>query len=245
MNLFVRFNIALILLLGSGMAVISHFIKEQTDENALQSVTHEAQLLLDQVVALRKYTVSEISPLLRDGDSDSDFHAQSVPAYAATQVGNLFKQTRPQYNYKEAVFNPTNPRDNAAPWEEKIINKFINDESLNKLVGKRIIKRTKVLYIAQPIKITDPRCLVCHSVPEAAPSSMVEKYGKVRGYGWKLNETVGIQMMTVPFTLTDEVAQKTFYKLTIVLALVFISLLALLNILFYFLVLLPNKKASN
>ena len=242
MGLLVKFNVVLIILFCSGVGFIAHHVKGLTDKNALQSVTHEAQLLLEQMIALRKYTVSEISPLLRAGGYEDSFHAQSVPAYAATQVANLFKENRSEYNYKEAVFNPTNPRDNAAPWEEKIINRFIEDESLTKLVGKRLINRTKVLYIAQPIKINNAGCLVCHSVPEAAPESMIEQYGKRRGFGWKLGEIVGIQMMTVPFTLPDEVANKTFKEILIILVGVFIFLLLALNALFYALVVSPKEK---
>jgi len=242
MKLLIKFNIALIVLFAVSTAFFAYFIKHQTAENALESVTHEAQLLLDQVIAIRKYTVKEVSPLLRDGDPDSDFHAQTVPAYAATQVSNFFKEPRPEYNYKEAVFNPTNPRDNAAPWEERIINKFIQDESLTKLVGKRRINRSKVLYIAQPIKISNPACLACHSVPEAAPPAMVEKYGSNRGYGWKLNEIVGIQMLTVPFTLPDEIAARTFKELLLLIGAIFIALLIFLNIFFYAIVIVPNKK---
>jgi len=242
MKLLIKFNVFLIALFGISAAVFAYFVKHQTANVALQNVTHEAQLLLDQVIALRKYTVSEVSPLLRSDDLDGDFHAQSVPAYAATQVSNFFKEIRPEYNYKEAVFNPTNPRDNAAPWEEKIINQFINDESLDKLVGKRRINRSKVLYIAQPIKITDAACLVCHSVPEAAPPAMIEQYGPKRGFGWQLNEIIGIQMITVPFTLPDEIAAKTFKELMILVSVIFIVLLMLLNILFHVIVISPSRK---
>ena len=241
MKFIVKFNLALIALLAVGVSGVAYHFKTVTAENALESVTHEAQLLLEQIIALRKYTVKEISPLLRSGGYEGEFHAQSVPAYAATQVGNLFKENRPEYNYKEAVFNPTNPRDNAAPWEEKVINRFIEDESLDKYVGKRIINRTKVLYIAKPIKITNPACLACHSVPEAAPKSMVEKYGKKRGFGWKLGEVVGIQMMTVPFTLPDELVAKTFKSVLIVLGAVFIFLLIGLNMLIHFFVVVPER----
>ena len=71
---------------------------------------------------------------------------------------------------------------------------------------------------------------------------MVEQYGKRRGFGWKLGEIVGIQMMTVPFTLPDEVANKTFKEILIILVGVFIFLLLALNALFYLLVVSPKGK---
>jgi len=244
-KLLIKFNLVLLVLFAIGLAAVGYHANNLTRENALQNVTNQAQILLEQAIAVRRYTVDEISPLLRRDQYDSDeFHAQSVPAYAATQVVNLFKQNRPEYNYKEAVFNPTNPRDNAAPWEENIIQKFIDDESLEKFVGKRIIDRVKTLYIAQPIKITNPKCLVCHSVPSAAPPAMIEKYGSKRGFGWKLGEIIGVQMITVPFTLPEKIADKTFKELLTSLSLVFAGLLLVINLLLIFFVVLPEKERA-
>ena len=39
------------------------------------------------------------------------FLPQSLPAYAATEIFSTLRQQHPEYSYKEAVLNPTNPRD--------------------------------------------------------------------------------------------------------------------------------------
>jgi HAMP domain-containing protein len=57
-----------------------------------------------------------------------------------------------------------------------------------------------LFYIARPITITQESCLRCHSTPEAAPKSMIATYGKENGFGWKLNEIVGTQIISVPST---------------------------------------------
>jgi len=54
-------------------------------------------------------------------------------------VSNIFREKRPEYRYKEAVFNPTDIRDNAAPWEEKVIDQFIDNPELDKIVGSRFV----------------------------------------------------------------------------------------------------------
>ena len=141
-----------------------------TEDNALQQVTDQAELIMQEALAVRSYTVNEIRPLLNQ-NNDGKFHPQTVPAYAATQTASLLRQSRPNYGYKEAVFNPTNPRDKATPAEEQIIKQFIADPDLAKLIGSQEVNGVKKLYISYPIRIINPKCLACHSTPEAAPAS--------------------------------------------------------------------------
>ena len=58
----------------------------------------------------------------------------------------------------------------------------------------------KVFYLAQPIRIEDAECLTCHSSPDRAPRAMLAKFGAVDGFGWKLHDTVGMEILTVPLT---------------------------------------------
>lgn len=211
------------------LGVAGWYNYELSEENAVRQVTEQAEILLDQINALRSYTVTEVRPLSeRRGEQGAEFHPQSVPAYAATQVAHLFAKSRPEYSYKEAVFNPTNPRDKAAPWEGEIIREFITDPEKTKIIGNRFVDFKKSLYIAKPIRITNAACLECHSTPEAAPAAMIKKYGDKNGFGWNLNEVVGTQMIIVPFTLPDELAGKTMNAfIATTLGLLLIVLLAL------------------
>ena len=122
-----------------------------TEDNALQQVTDQAELIMQEALAVRSYTVNEIRPLLnQNSDSDGKFHPQTVPAYSATQTANLLRQSRPNYSYKEAVFNPTNLRDKATPAEEQIIRQFIADPELTKLIGSQEVNGIKTLYTRPP-----------------------------------------------------------------------------------------------
>ncbi len=56
----------------------------------------------------------------------------------------------------------------------------------------------RVYYIARPMIIKTAACLDCHTTPELAPPRQVELYGKTGGYGWKMNEVVAAQMVSVP-----------------------------------------------
>jgi protein-histidine pros-kinase len=214
-----------------------------TEDNALQQVTDQAELIVQEALAVRSYTVNEIRPLLNQ-INDGQFHPQTVPAYSATQIGNLLRQSRPNYSYKEAVFNPTNPRDKATPAEEEIIRQFIADPDLTKLVGSQEVNGIKTLRISYPIRIINPKCLTCHSTPEAAPAAMRVIYGDSGGFGWKLNEVVGTQTVVVPYTLPAELARKTFFSFLISLAVIFLLLFFVINITIRKLVLKPVSRLT-
>lgn len=238
MNLATKFNIILVITFSIGLAIGAFYSYQLTEDNALQQVTDQAELIMQEALAVRSYTVNEIRPLLNK-NNDGEFHRQTVPAYSATQTANIVRKTRPNYIYKEAVFNPTNPRDKASKQEEAIINQFIADPELKKLVGNYSNRSTKSLYIAYPIKITNPNCLSCHSTPEAAPAAMRAIYGDQSGFGWKLNEIVGTQMVVVPYTLPAELAQKTFYSFVASLILLFLVLFIVINVMIRKLILKP------
>jgi len=62
---------------------------------------------------------------------------------------------------------------------------------------------------------------------------MIKLYGSANGFGWKLNEVVGAQVVSVPMALPLQNAQRAFYtfmgSLVAVFALVFIALNLMLN----------------
>jgi protein-histidine pros-kinase len=243
MNLTTKINLILAATFLLGLSVIGVNSYLLTEDSALQQVTDQAELIMLEALAVRSYTVNEIRPLLNQ-NNDGKFHPQTVPAYSATQTANLLRQSRPNYGYKEAVFNPTNPRDKATPTEEQIIKQFIADPDLTKLIGSQEIDGVKTLYIAYPIRIINPKCLACHSTPEQAPAAMRKIYGDTGGYGWKLNEVVGTQMVVVPYSLPAELARKTFYSFLISLAAIFVVLFLVINITIRKLVLKPVSRLT-
>ena len=243
MNLITKLNLVLLITFCIGFAASGYYAHKLTQENALTQVTDQAELIMQEALAVRNYTVNEIRPLLAK-DQNRVFHPQTVPAYSATQTANIVRKKRPEYTYKEAVFNPTNPRNKAEPWEKEIINKFSTTPGMEKQVGSRITSEGKSLYFAYPIKITNGKCLACHSTVDRAPKPMLAIYGDKGGFGWKLNEIIGAQIVTVPFKLPVELAKNTLRNFLISLSLIFLTLFIVLNILIRVLVLKPVAKMT-
>ncbi|MBV8812855.1 MAG: DUF3365 domain-containing protein [Verrucomicrobia bacterium] len=138
----------------------------------------------------------------------SEFFPQSIPFYASTENFNYFRSRYPAYSYKEAALNPTNPRDRTVDWEADVVNIFRNDPARTEVTGHRETPDGPSLYFCAPIRVNDSSCLTCHSTPEKAPTEIVKFYGTANGFGWKLNEVIGAQIVSVPANLADASAEK-------------------------------------
>ena len=112
----------------------------------------EAGLMMDSAVATFVYTSEEILPLLRE-QMQSTFLPQSVPFYATTQNFLKLHVQHPEYSFKEATLNPTNPRDRAMDWEADLIQRFRNSAEAHEIVGERDTPLGRSLYLARPIRV--------------------------------------------------------------------------------------------
>ena len=82
----------------------------------------------------------------------------------------------------------------------------MNERSILILVGYRDTPEGPSLYYCAPIRVDDKSCLACHGNAENAPREMTKVYGKNNGFGWKLNDIIGAQVVSVPARLVNESA---------------------------------------
>lgn len=230
MGIRLKFNLAMLLVFAIGFGAAIYLVKSILLENAKQEVALKAKIMMEAARSMRAYTVEEIRPLLNQIKTN-EFLSQTVPAYAATANMNRLRKTYPDYSYKEAALNPTNPEHKAAAWEEDIIQYFRNYEDVKEYSGVRSTPTGQYLFLGRPFKITQEGCLVCHSTADVAPASMIKKYGSHNGFGWKLNEIVGAQIVNVPMAIPIARANATFNAFMIILGSVFAAIWLVLNLL--------------
>ncbi|PTY03981.1 signal protein [Verrucomicrobia bacterium LW23] len=178
-------------------------------------------------------------------DYPDKFIAETVPAFAATSNFDFLRKKYPEYTYKEATLNPTNPLHKASDWEAEVVNTFRNNPDKKDHFGQRHAEGIgETLYLARPLKIVDPNCLRCHDTPERAPATMLRDYPQLGGFGWKLNEIIGAQIVSVPMSVPVNMANNAFYTLVTSLTAMFVVVSIILNILLYFTVILPARRLS-
>ncbi len=242
MNLLVKFNLVFLLLFLVGIGACGYFSWELLQKNAREEIAENARLLMANAIAVRGYTNTRIKPLL-ETQMRYTFLPESVPAFSATEVLSELRKKYPEYAYKEAMLNPTNPRDRAVEWEADIINQFRNSSD-SELFGVRDTPTGRSLFFARPLKITDPACLVCHSTVEVAPRTMVDKYGTANGFGWNFNEIVGAQVVSVPTDVPFARARKAFITFMTSLAGVLVAIGLILNVLLWWMFIRPVTRIS-
>ena len=245
MKLVTKFTLIFIVVFGVGLSISAYFSYRFLERTARQHVLQQARLMMDSASSMRHYTTTEIKPLLdTPALRRAHFYAQTIPAYAATQSFNALRLSGyPDYTYKEAVLNPTDLRDRPLDWEADIINTFRSFTDRKELVGERDTPNGRSLFLAHPIKAA-PACLECHSTPQAAPPSMLRVYGTSNGFGWKENETVGAQIVSVPMALAISIARDAFGNLMIYLTGLVLVTALVLDLVLIFSVVRPISKLA-
>ena len=66
----------------------------------------------------------------------------------------------------------------------------------------------------------------------------------MNGFGWKLDEIIGAQILSVSMALPFKVARDAYVASLIILAVVFAVVFAVVNLLMHFLVVVPIKRVS-
>jgi methyl-accepting chemotaxis protein len=227
MGIRLKFNLVLLAVFLTGLLGAGYISYGLLQKNARDEVLHSAGLIMESAFSARGYTTERITPHLRGSE---EFLPESVPAFAATTIMRSLQEKYPDYWYKEAALNPTNPVNRAVEWEADVINSFRNDPALKELVGMRETPTGQALYLAKPFRITNEACLTCHSVPEAAPVAMIKRYGDKNGFGWQLNEAVGMRVVSVPMAVPIRNANQAFLTFMGLLTAVFVALFIILNL---------------
>ena len=243
MKLLLKFNLVFAVVFLLGLAATGVLTRQMLERNAQEEVLQHARFMLEKALAVRSYTSTQVAPLL-ETQMKYGFLPQSVPAFSATEVLAKVQKNHPEFSYKEATLNPTNPRDRAVEWEVDVIAEFRKMPETKEFVGQRDTAAGRALYIARPIKIADAACLRCHSTIEAAPRTLVDKYGPANGFGWQLGEIVGAQMVSVPMALPLARAHAAWLLFMAMLSGVFLTIAVVLNVMLWWLVIRPVMRLS-
>ena len=243
MKLLLKFNLVLLLVFAVGLVTTGYLCNRLLQQNAKAEIMENARIMMEAAIAVRTYTATQIKPLL-ETQIKYTFLPQTVPAYSANSYFSQLQKKFPDYAYKEATLNPTNPINRATDWEADLVEEFRKSQNKTEVVGERDTPNGRQLYMARPMRVSSPACLTCHDTAEGAPRTMLERYGNANGFGWKLNDIVTAQIVSVPTQLAVQRARGVFVTFMISLAAVFALLAVAINALLIFLVVRPVNRLS-
>jgi HAMP domain-containing protein len=243
MGIKAKFNFVMLaaFLLGSGLAAALTYPMVQ--EHIRTDVERQAHLMIEEASAVRGYTDKEVGPLLAE-ESKVRFLPETIPFFAAQKVFRDLPADYHDYAYKEAALNPMDPADRPTDWQVDIISAFQRNPQQTELITERNTLAGPTLDLARPIRVDSKDCLACHSTPQSAPTSLIDLYGSAGGFGWKLGDIVGAQIVSVPMAVPFARANHLFILLMGGLAAVFAVTLLVLNLLLHLLIVRPVRRIS-
>lgn len=242
MGLRAKFNLAMLVVAAIGVGLFALAADPLVNAVARQEVVQSSRIMMESAAGARKYTSEQIAPILRP-QIGQHFYPQSVSAYAAKRNFDVIHSKFPDYMYREAALNPSNPQDRATDWEADIINDFRAHPEKTEISVERTTPTGPMLELARPL-VNKPACMECHNTAATAPASMVALYGDQNGFGWKPGEIIGAQIVSVPMSASALRADQ-IRKLFLVPFLGFLVLLFIaINVLLHFVVIRPMEKIA-
>ncbi|WP_296187480.1 c-type heme family protein [Pseudomonas sp. UBA1879] len=229
LSLAVKLNVVFLIVFIVGFVASSLFANDLLQKSAREESLDNARLLMNAAAATSVYTSEHIVPLL-ENRLKFEFLPQSIPSFAAIEQLQQLLKSYPDFLYKEATLNPTNPRDRATGWETGVVNQLRGKPDTKELIGERADDSGPSLFVAQPIQITDPACLACHTSPQTTPKTVIDRYGPLNGFGWKLNEIIGARLVSVPLAVPLQRSAELLHTFMLSMVGIFVFLFCALNI---------------
>ncbi len=234
MKLGAKFTLVLLLVFIGGIGISGYALSEVLIHKSEEYIADKGLVLMQTMNSVREYTNTHVSPLLApDTKNQEKFRPETIPSFSVREVFENFRKTIEYKNflYKDAALNPTNMRDKADQFESKIIEQFRKNLGVQQISGYRSFMRQQSMYSARPITITKQSCLACHSTVDIAPKNMLNTYGSKHGFGWKLNQIIGTQIIYVPATDVFESARRSFSLVMGIFVGIFAVVIILINFL--------------
>ena len=242
-----KLTLLLLLIFFVGITFSGIALANILNHKAQDEISSNAWLLMRTLNSVRSYTNTEVTPQLETRLATDEFSPHVVPDFAARKVFEKLQTDNNVYqdfNYKEAMLKPTNLRDKADSFEAEIVRNFRQNKNIQELKGFRYLEGNKVFYIARPLAITESKCLRCHSTPDMAPKSMINTYGSINGFGWKLNDVNGTQIVSVPVNEVFRNARQSFVLVIGIIAIIFASAIFTANLWIKRFIVRPIKQVA-
>lgn len=227
------------------IAVIGITSYKLSVNNALDEAKIKCNIILNYAMATKNYMKQVQKPLVQELIEKDRFYPELMSGFVSARgTFEIFKESSPDYTFKQATLDPLNSSNRADQNEVELINNFSQNPALKSSEGRITKDGADVFYFAQPIKVSSKNCLNCHGDPYDAPKDQVEIYGTETGYNWKMNDTVAAFVVYIPTQTAIASAKKLSFTLIMVGA---AGITLILLILWFFLdrsVVLPITKLA-
>lgn len=213
----------------SALAMIL-IVNHQQRKQALIEAEAKALIILDRNLATHRYFTDELKPhvfAMTAANRQRDFFdpAWMSSTYAVRKIDTLFKANgQNDYYYKECAINARNPQNEADDYERAFIVALRSNPLITTRSGVRTIAGKPYFFVMKQGERMENSCLRCHSIPDAAPASLVSLYGDKRSFHRKEGELASAISIRIPLNSAFAEANRFSLQLSAML----LALLALI-----------------
>lgn len=196
-------------------------------ENNIENMLLSQRALTHLVADVQK---PEINRLKEKGSIDKDYFSPEIlsSSYLAKELSKYVNLERKKVGLEPIIFkyaapNPTNTENRADAYEMNIYKKFQNKE-ITKYKETITENGKSYLYYAIAGETFEKRCMECHSIPENAPASLLERYGRNNGFEQKVGDLSSIISIKTPLDGIYKENDKNFFVTSAIIFSIFVVL---------------------
>jgi len=198
---FLLITVAIFVITTAAMVLwVSHQMRRQ----ALEEAESKAHILLERNLATHAYFTHQLKPavfkavegVLTKDDFDPTWMSSTYAVWSIDQYSKSLSSD--EYYYKECAIDARDPHNEADAYEKDFIQKINADPMVQVQTAIRDIAGQSYYVVLRRGEVMEETCLLCHSVPQAAPQGMVLRYGPDRSFHREVGEVVSAISIRVP-----------------------------------------------
>ncbi len=219
----------ILLVFCGGVAMVAYvYLKDA----ATKDIYKDTEIFIATADATRTYVKDVLRPTVSNLISKDSFipHAMST-TFVGREIMKRLRERFPDFRYKRAASNPTNPDNLADEFEHSMLKWFNDNPEINEWHGL-IQKNNRSFYTRLRAITARNECLRCHGIPEDAPRDMKALYGTKGGYGYKIGEVVAADTIYIPVDVTFVRIKEAAWLVFLIAIISLFGLLGLFYLLF-------------
>ncbi len=205
--------VAMGLLAVAFLAVVLFQTWRWTHNQIDQTANQQVQLAVEFGKAVRDYVGKRIRPEMDKRVQRGEFVPEAMStSFVARHVFDQVQTVYPDIRLRFASTQPRNPVNRATPAEESLIRYFEEHPEAQVWSGTmELLRPGEQYYVCAVPRRFEASCLQCHGRPEDAPASLLERYGRVAGFGRALG-AVSVDLAAVPVSTAYAAAQAQIWR---------------------------------
>lgn len=184
-------------------AIILYRAWASARRHAEEMTATKAEVALRFALAIREYFSESVRPEMEQRVGPGEFVPEAMStSFAARQIVDKVRERFPDYLLRFPSENPRNSINTAGEQEVELLEYFRENPEVDEWSGRLKIDGFDYVARASAMRL-DASCVRCHGDPDDAPQALLDRYGTMGGFGYKVGDLAGMDMVGIPMDHVD------------------------------------------